>query len=90
MQLIPFLKNFGDKIVFITATCDRSLMYVSEEMFSICNYINVSCFGQNFVRKLSEDPVTIEESVFELEPVANERNRKVLEKILDELCLRVV
>lgn len=88
MQLIPFLKNFGDKIIFITATCDRSLMYVSEEMFSICNYINVSCFGQNFVRKLSEDPVIIEESVFELKPVANERNRKVLEKILDELCLR--
>lgn len=90
MHLIPYLKRYGDKIIFVTAAYDRSLLYVSEEMFSICNYLNVSCFGENFAHELSEDPMDVAENTYDLEPMVDARILRVVEKILDELSLKSI
>lgn len=87
--LLPVLRMYGDKIVFLTTSYERSLNYISSEFLNYCSYINLGHFNQltNQV-KINEDPLTVTEEKYFLEtPNKQGRHLKVLNRILTELSL---
>ena len=87
--LLPILRMYGDRIIFITAPYDRTLNYISAEFLKYCSYINVSHFSQFLIPiEIKEDPLTVNEEPYRLE-IPNKQGRylRILNKILLELSL---
>ncbi len=87
--LLPIFKMFGDKIIFVTTSYDRTLNYISSEFFKYCSYINVSYYNQLLGQvEINEDPLTATEEIYSLKTSHKQsRHLKILNKILAELCL---
>ncbi|MCM1272124.1 MAG: hypothetical protein NC225_05070 [Clostridium sp.] len=87
--LLPIVRMYGDKIIFMTIPYDRTLNYISSEFLKYCSYINVSHFNQFTAQvKINEDPLTVTEEIYSME-ISNKRSRhlRVLNEILVELSL---
>lgn len=87
--LLPVLRMYGDKIIFMTMPYDRTLDYISSEFLKYCSYVNVSHFDQLVGQvEIKEDPLIVTEEIYSLEfPNKPGRHLKVLNKILAELSL---
>lgn len=87
--LLPIVRMYGDRIIFITTTYDRTLNYISLEFLKYCSYINVNHFTQLMGQaKINEDPLTVNEEKYSME-ISNKQSRhlKILNRILIELSL---
>lgn len=87
--LVPILKMYGDKIIFITVSYDRTLNYISSEFLKYCSYINVNHFNQLIGQaEINEDPLVVIEEPYSID-FSNKPNRhlRILKKILEELSL---
>lgn len=87
--LLPIIKMYGDKIIFVTIPYDRTLSYISSEFLKYCSYINVSHFDRLVGQvEINQDSLTVTEEVYSIEsPNKFGRHLKVLNKILEELSL---
>lgn len=62
MTLMTICDKHRDKIIFLTTTYDRTLLYIPEEFLKYCNYINlnrIKSFTCEF--DLTEEPSTFDE-----------------------------
>ena len=87
--LLPVLRMYGDRIIFMTMPYDRTLDYISSEFLKYCSYVNVSHFDQLVGQvEIKEDPLVVTEEIYSMEfPNKPGRHLKVLNKILAELSL---
>ena len=87
--LLPILRMYGDKIIFMTTPYDRTLNYISSEFLKYCSYINVSHFTQLTGQvKINEELHTVSEEKYYMEiPNKQSRYLKILNRILTELSL---
>lgn len=87
--LLPIIQMYGDRIIFLTISYERTLNYVSSEFMRYCTYINVNHLEQLMIQsKVDEKPSTIMEEEYVLDINGKEsRYLKILNKILDELSL---
>jgi len=87
--LLPIIKMYGDKIIFMTMAYERTLNYISSEFLKYCSYINVSKFNQLIGQvKINEDPLIVNEKSYSIEVTDKQsRHLKILNKILSELSL---
>lgn len=86
-ELIPLLKNYKAKIIFITTMYSRTLNYVSNEILRYCHYINT-----NRIPELAKDALKFEESSIFIESefetnfaINSNRYSKKLQSIMNEL-----
>lgn len=87
--LLPILRMYGDRIIFMTIPYDRTLNYISSAFLKYCSYINVSRFAQlTGPVKINEELHTVSEEKYCIE-IPNKQNRylKILNRILTELSL---
>ena len=85
--LISKLKQTKDKIIVLTYLYDGTLKYLSKDLFSYCNFLNLSDFPSlsNGIAP-NEDPSTLDEEEYGLENISFEnRFSVILKTIMREL-----
>jgi hypothetical protein len=85
--LISKLKQTKDKIIVLTYLYDGTLKYLSKDLFSHCNFLNLSDFPSlsNGIAP-NEDPSTLDEEEYGLEDISFEnRFSVILKTIMREL-----
>lgn len=85
--LLSVLENHKNKIIFLTSYFQKTLKYLSKELFAYCNYIDVSWLPVFTSGVLSdEDPSIIDEEEYQLSnEFCNGPYAKKLRNILQEL-----
>lgn len=86
LELFPLINCSRDKIIFVTYSYDKTLKYVSEEIFAICNYLNLNrIHAFSTIQDFEEDPSFIEECDFKITfQEGDTQYKKICEEILQE------
>lgn len=87
IELFEILRQYKNKIIFLSVTYEKTLKYVPVEVLTYCEYLNVLRFPEMaVVHKIGEDPALLEEEKYELDDYfLDERTLKLTRQILEEL-----
>lgn len=86
LELLSVFNYVRNKIVFITFDFEGTLRYISEEILSAFNYLNLNRIGQfSTIQDFEEDPSIIEECEFDMiMHIEDSRFKKICKEILAE------
>lgn len=90
LELFPLLNCSRDKIMFVTYSYDKTIKYVSEEILTVCNYLNLNRIRQfSTIQDFEGDPSVIEECDFKITFQEGEfRYKKICKEILKECGMK--
>ena len=86
LELLSVINCVRNKIVFITFNFDGTLRYISDEILTAFNYLNLNRIGEfSIIQDFEEDPSIIEECEFDMiMQIENSRYKKICREILEE------